>query len=92
MNTGIILRSTSVHPPTTTQMEVKDCHTLQGSDIFAYLLATSRNEGSETWTPTPNDAAGPSRTRRNNKKNPLSSLVTSPKSRGTLFDFFIPKF
>jgi hypothetical protein len=40
MNTGIILRSNSVHPPTTTQMEVKDCHTFQGSDILTYLLLT----------------------------------------------------
>ncbi|XP_046654573.1 uncharacterized protein LOC124348411 isoform X1 [Daphnia pulicaria] len=49
---------------------------------FSTSANNNSNGGSETWTPTPNDAAGPSRTRRNNKKNPLSSTVTSPKSRG----------
>ena len=34
MNTGIILRSDLILPPTTTQMEVKECHTIQVSDYY----------------------------------------------------------
>ena len=92
MNTGIILRRDLIHPPTITQMEVKDCLTMHQPVFLKYYFGTLLNAGLETWTPTPNETAGPSRTRRNKRKPISSTTVTSPTIRGTPSGFLIAFF